>query len=94
MVLRPPGCPLTRLVPPLALTLTAHVSYYYRVRQSSRPLKKKLSPLHHYIALFSRLDPPAHNRRHCEDTSVDDIDKLLQTAVSLIHSSSVKVDVE
>ena len=76
--------------------ISVHIphTYYYRVRQSSRPLKKMLSHLHHYTALFSRLDLPAHNRHHCEDTSVDDVDKLLQTAVSLIHSSSGKVDVE
>ena len=38
-----------------------NTQYYYRVRQSSRPLKKMFSHLHHYTALFSRLDPPAHN---------------------------------
>ena len=37
-------------------------------------VNKMLSHLHHYTALFSRLDPPAHNHHHCEDTSVDNID--------------------
>ena len=46
------------------INITSHFEYYYRVQQSSRPLKKMLSHLHHYTALFSRLDPPAHNHHH------------------------------